>query len=90
MKISTKCLKSVYLAQIGLGSSSQTKAKSMKLPKVLQGIMAYLELPWTGDTLPCSESWGSLVATIGILLLLNIYVPLSHFGISKQQEHISC
>lgn len=45
MKISTKCLKSVYLAQIGLGSSSQTKAKSMKLPKVLQGIMAYLELP---------------------------------------------
>lgn len=42
-------VKSRYLAQVGLGSSNQTKTKSMKLPKVLQCIMASLELPWTGE-----------------------------------------
>ena len=32
--------------QVGLAYSSQTKAKSVKLHKVLQGILVYLQCPW--------------------------------------------
>ena len=84
-------VKSRCLAQVGLGSSNQTKAKSMKLLKVLQCIMASLELPWTGEApFLVLRTGDSLVATTRLPLLLYICAPLCHFGIIKQQEHVSC